>query len=41
MNEDQPDQGIIRAQVLNLMRQKDKIEADIRELTEILTQVNK
>ncbi|XP_076269021.1 26S proteasome non-ATPase regulatory subunit 9 [Rhynchophorus ferrugineus] len=35
---DQPDQASIRAQVLELMKQKDKIEDEIKELTGILTQ---
>lgn len=36
---DQEDQGTIRTQVLELIKQKDKIEDEIRELMAILTQV--
>lgn len=40
METDAPKQGVIRAEVLGLMKQKDKIESEIRELTGILTQVS-
>lgn len=39
MEIDAQNQGVIRAEVLGLMKQKDKIESEIRELTGILTQV--
>ncbi|XP_066255439.1 26S proteasome non-ATPase regulatory subunit 9 [Euwallacea similis] len=38
MKEALPDQGSVRAHVLRLMSQKDKIEGEIQELTSILTQ---
>ncbi|XP_066143367.1 26S proteasome non-ATPase regulatory subunit 9 [Euwallacea fornicatus] len=38
MKEALPDQGSVRAHVLQLMSQKDKIEGEIQELTSILTQ---
>lgn len=40
MEIDAQNQGVIRAEVLGLMKQKDKIESEIRELTGILTQVD-
>ncbi|CAG9764685.1 unnamed protein product [Ceutorhynchus assimilis] len=38
MQDEQPDPGIIRAHVLQLMQRKDRIEREIQELTGILTQ---
>lgn len=41
MNEQLPDQGTIRAEVLELINRKDQIEVEIRELAAILSQVIK
>ncbi|ENN72784.1 hypothetical protein HUJ04_013398 [Dendroctonus ponderosae] len=40
MNEPQPDQGAIRAEVLQLISRKDQIEVEMRELAAILSQQN-